>query len=193
MKKGFSYIDTNYINSSLLSLKECFRRCNENSIYIPYRRSKLTRLLKNVFETKVKSIIISTIHSGFRFQNDTYDTLSYITQFKNSQSKYSIEKKSYDYNYKPYSKILEPKKPVKLSKLKLNNQITKRPKSSPTSISLSKEVFSSKKLEPLNINKYDSKYNNYLKKYKNEYKNEFKYKYTNDKPKYKKIYLILKT
>ena len=193
MKKGFSYIDTNYINSSLLSLKECFRRCNENSIYIPYRRSKLTRLLKNVFETKVKSIIISTIHSGFEYQNDTYDTLSYITQFKNSQSKYSIEKKSYDYNYKPYSKLLEPKKPVKLSKLTLNNQITKRPKSSPTSISLSKkEVFSSKKLEPLNINKYDSKYNNYLKKYKNEYKNEFKYKYTNDKPKYKKNLLNIK-
>ena len=82
MKKGISYLDTNYINSSLLCLKECFR--NSKKKFVPYRRSKLTRILKDVFETNVKSLIISTIQSGFDYQNDTSDTLFYISQFKNN-------------------------------------------------------------------------------------------------------------
>lgn len=199
MKKGFSYIDTNYINSTLLALKECFRRCSEKNTYIPYRRSKLTRLLKNVFETNVKSLIISTIHSGFEYQNDTYDTLTYITQFKNNQNKYSYEKRTYDYNVKPHSKLLEPKKPIKLSKLKINKEILTRPKSSPTSISLSKkEIFPSKRLEPLNkynkdkyTSKVDSKYNNFIEDYSYKY-DDYKYKYKNDKPSYKNKLLDIK-
>ena len=159
MKKGSSYIDTNYINSSLLALKECFRKSTENSSYIPYRRSKLTRLLKNIFETDVKSIIISTIHSGFKYQNDTYDTLSYISQFKNNTNESIIKKKYSDY-LMPHSKY-KINKPKSLSKLDYKPIV--RPKTSPTSINLEKKsLFLENKsyLKPLNIKK-----NNFTGKY----------------------------
>ena len=188
MKKGSSYIDTNYINSSLLALKECFRKSNEKNAYIPYRRSKLTRLLKIIFETNVKSLIISTIHSGYQYQNDTYDTLSYVSQFKKSIDNNFIIKKNYSDYLLPHSKYIS-KKPISLDKLDHIPKI--RPKSSPTSISMdkkelfplqNKKISVSKKIDPFS-NKYlnDKKLND--KKYDpfKYYDDKYKYKYKNDK------------
>lgn len=190
MIKGQSYIDTSYINSSLLSLKECFRRSNSKNDYIPYRRSKLTRLLKNIFETDVKSLIITTIHSGFKYQNDTYDTLSYITQFKNNSESISSIKKKYSDYIKPYSKLIVQKKRINLSKIKYEPII--RPKTSPKSISLEKKKILSNKqnLKPLNIKKYDPKkyydvkQNNYLKRPLSKIYDDYSYKYDDYSYKY---------
>lgn len=81
LEKGLSTLQTSYINSSLLALKECFRKYNIKNQHIPFRRSKLTRVLRDLFEKKVPSLIICTIHSGYRYQNDTNDTLFYVSQF----------------------------------------------------------------------------------------------------------------
>ena len=102
MKKGINYLDTSYINSSLLCLKECFRNSKKKNSFVPYRRSKLTRILRDVFETDVKSLIISTIHSGFDYQNDTSDTLFYVSQFKNDLQNYNGNKKQFKSNKRPY-------------------------------------------------------------------------------------------
>ena len=67
-------IETTFINSSLLALKECFRSYGKS--YMPYRRSDLTRLLKDIINNK--NLIICTIHSGFPYFYDSVDTLNYI-------------------------------------------------------------------------------------------------------------------
>jgi hypothetical protein len=67
-------IETSFINSSLLALKECFRSYGKS--YMPYRRSDLTRLLKDIINSK--NLIICTIHSGFPYFYDSVDTLNYI-------------------------------------------------------------------------------------------------------------------
>ena len=67
-------IETTFINSSLLALKECFRSYGKS--YMPYRRSDLTRLLKEIINNK--NLIICTIHSGFPYFYDSVDTLNYI-------------------------------------------------------------------------------------------------------------------
>ena len=67
-------LETSFINSSLLALKECFRSYGKS--YMPYRRSDLTRLLKDIINSK--NLIICTIHSGFPYFYDSVDTLNYI-------------------------------------------------------------------------------------------------------------------
>jgi hypothetical protein len=194
MKKGILYSDTNYINTSLLALKECFRKIN--SSYIPYRRTKLTRLLKNVFEKKINSLIITTIHSGFQFQNETNDTLSYITQF---HSKFELIPNSYS-----LSRFKKPsRRPPPIITTQKKYDILKRPKTSPK---LSNNIYQRNnnyipkkvyhlKLDPLkkkyNIkNNNDNKVlfinnnkpiNNYLKENK---KIDYSHKYIEDTKKY---------
>ena len=210
MKKGQMYHDTNYINTSLLALKECFRKIN--STYIPYRRSKLTRLLKNVFEKKINSIIITTIHSGYNFQNETSDTLSYISQF---HSKFELVPNTYSID-----KIKRPnRKPPPIITTKYKYDILDRPKTSPklsnnyiknkNYYSYIPRKHSNNKLEPLKYNYINEKYineKNINEKYINEKnideknidekninekyideknideKEEYSYKYNEDKP-----------
>jgi len=188
MKKGINYLDTNYINSSLLCLKECFRNSKKPNNFVPYRRSKLTRILRDVFETNVKSLIISTIHSGFDYQNDTSDTLFYVSQFKNDLKKYEGESKKFKSNNKPYA---DYRKKIKINNIKKLDKIDNiRPNTSPKYTKKSfyfKKNETNTKLKPLNINnfthkkKYDYKNyknnkNNYSKKSDeiNKYKNDIK-------------------
>ena len=201
MKKGISYDETSYINSSLLSLKECFRQSSHNNKkYIPYRRSKLTRLLKDVFETKVNSLIISTIHSGLKYQNNTYDTLMYLSQFHKK-----FEQKINDYNTVQESnkKLLKinTKNEGNLNLIKRNNRYEhlKRPHTSPKyKYKNKKNDYNLKPVSKENRNKYDKlnvknfKINNFTEyKKDNNMNNQKKYKYDkyDDKnPKYEEKY-----
>ena len=74
-----SELETSYINSSLLALKECFRAIGKN--YMPFRRSDLTRLLKPILSKN--NLLICTIHSGFPYFYDSIDTLNYIYSLLN--------------------------------------------------------------------------------------------------------------
>ena len=91
--------EVSFINSSLLALKECFR--NYNKKFVPYRRSDLTRLLKNIItdNNKYHNIIISTIHSGFPYFFDSVDTLNYIEGLLSKvKKKISFQERKVNYN-----------------------------------------------------------------------------------------------
>ena len=110
--------EVTFINSSLLALKECFRCYNKK--FVPYRRSDLTRLLKNIITDKNQyfNIIISTIHSGFPYFFDSVDTLNYIEGlFSKVKKKTSFEERKVNYG-------------VKKNKL-LNDNIFSKPKELP--------------------------------------------------------------
>ena len=107
--------EVSYINSSLLALKECFR-CYNNK-FVPYRRSDLTRLLKNIMTDKNKysNLIISTIHSGFPYFFDSVDTLNYIdglfTNVKKRINKLKLinNERKVNYDVKKRKNKAEPK------------------------------------------------------------------------------------
>jgi hypothetical protein len=173
MVKGINYDETTYINSTLLALKECFRNSSiKNNKYIPYRRSKLTRLLKDVFETKVNSLIISTIHSGHKYENDTYDTLLYLSQFHQK-----FETKQNDYHT-----VNKKKKLQKINtNFKLNNNEFLPIGKSKYSVNISRphtspKVYKSVNKKNINNNlKPLKKNNNYINYSKND--NNLKYQY----------------
>ena len=174
MKKGINYLDTSYINSSLLCLKECFRNSKKKNSFVPYRRSKLTRILRDVFETDVKSLIISTIHSGFNYQNDTSDTLFYVSQFKNDLQNYNGNKKQFKSNKRPYA---DYRKKLNLDKINLNSKNYKRPQTSPKYFKSNyfRENEKNSKLKPLNINNFTYKKNNLKNNYHPKKKNKNDY------------------
>ena len=86
--------EVQFINSSLLALKECFR--SHNKKYVPYRRSDLTRLLKNILtnDSNQTNLIICTIHSGFPYFHDSVDTLNYIDGLFNKVKKYNFNERN---------------------------------------------------------------------------------------------------
>ena len=50
--------------------------------YIPYRNSKLTRILSNSLNSRCKISIIGTINSGESDSNETYSTLLFASRCK---------------------------------------------------------------------------------------------------------------
>ena len=102
--------EVSYINSSLLALKECFR-CYNNK-FVQYRRSDLTRLLKNIMTDKNKyhNLIISTIHSGFPYFFDSVDTLNYIEGlFSKVKKRVNFNERKVNYEVKKRKNKPEPK------------------------------------------------------------------------------------
>lgn len=74
--------ESNNINMSILALKDCINRLKDNEQYIPFRRSLLTLLLKDMFNGKSNVSMICTVS----FTQPIYqqiDAMRYITDIKN--------------------------------------------------------------------------------------------------------------
>ncbi len=74
--------ESNNINMSILSLKDCINHLKEKQKYIPFRRSLLTLLLKDMFNGKSNISMICTIS----FSQPIYqqiDSMRYISDIKN--------------------------------------------------------------------------------------------------------------
>ena len=85
-----------YINTSLLSLKECIRAYINNNKYIPFRSNKLTLYLRDFFINNCCIMMMSMISPEKKHLVDTLDTLKY-TEYMNQISKY----KNFKINYIP--------------------------------------------------------------------------------------------
>ena len=72
------------INQSLFSLKECIRAIYRKQSYIPYRRSKLTMILKNIFYHRYKLHFIANLNPSSLYFHDILDTIRYATSLANS-------------------------------------------------------------------------------------------------------------
>ncbi|XP_068630333.1 kinesin-like protein KIF18A [Battus philenor] len=95
------------INKSLLSLGNCINKLADGSSYIPYRDSKLTRLLKDSLGGNCKTVMIANISPSGASYEDTYNTLKYAARANKIQLK--IKKNIVDGNMRPsqYVKINE--------------------------------------------------------------------------------------
>lgn len=75
------------INKSLFALKECIRGIYLNKKYIPYRRSKLTMLLREILYQNINIHFIGTINSSKICYPDIIDTIEYGICLKKSNIK----------------------------------------------------------------------------------------------------------
>ncbi|KAI5643753.1 kinesin motor domain-containing protein [Phthorimaea operculella] len=102
------------INRSLLSLANCINKLADGSSYIPYRDSKLTRLLKDSLGGNCKTVMIANVSPSSASYEDTYNTLKYAARANKIQL--SIKKNIVDGDMRlsSYVKINEElKKKVK--------------------------------------------------------------------------------
>src|SRR6201996_7618956 len=83
------------INKSLLTLGRVINALVEKSTHIPYRESKLTRLLQESLGGRDKTVIIATISPSSASIDETLSTLDYAYRAKNIKNKPQVnEKKS---------------------------------------------------------------------------------------------------
>ncbi|KAL4704896.1 hypothetical protein ACJJTC_018513, partial [Scirpophaga incertulas] len=68
------------INKSLLSLGNCINKLADGSSYIPYRDSKLTRLLKDSLGGNCKTVMIANVSPASGSYENTYNTLKYAAR-----------------------------------------------------------------------------------------------------------------
>ena len=79
------------INQSILNLKECIRGLKNNNAHIPYRGSKLTRILKDSFERRTENYILATVSPEKENIADSINTLNYISDFQIIKKKPTVK------------------------------------------------------------------------------------------------------
>ncbi|XP_034273103.1 kinesin-like protein KIF18A [Pantherophis guttatus] len=101
------------INRSLLALGNVINALADpkrKNQHIPYRNSKLTRLLKDSLGGNCRTIIIAAISPSSLFFDDTYNTLKYANRAKDIKSSIKSNVVSLDSHISQYVKICEQQK-----------------------------------------------------------------------------------
>ncbi|KAL0375177.1 UNVERIFIED_CONTAM: Kinesin-like protein KIN-5B [Sesamum radiatum] len=75
------------INKSLLTLGRVINALVEHSVHVPYRDSKLTRLLRDSLGGKTKTCIIATVSPSAHCLEETLSTLDYAYRAKSIKNK----------------------------------------------------------------------------------------------------------
>lgn len=81
--RGIRLTEGANINRSLLALGNCINLlsdCNKKGSFVPYRDSKLTRLLKESLGGNTKSIMIACISPSSLCYEETINTLKYAVR-----------------------------------------------------------------------------------------------------------------
>jgi kinesin family protein 18/19 len=86
--RGIRMVEGANINKSLLALGNCINALHENvsknnNNYVPYRDSKLTRLLKDSLGGNCRTVMIANIAPSASNFEDTHNTLKYANRAKN--------------------------------------------------------------------------------------------------------------
>ncbi|XP_078429944.1 P-loop containing nucleoside triphosphate hydrolases superfamily protein [Wolffia australiana] len=85
--------ETGEINKSLLTLGRVINALVEHSGHVPYRDSKLTRLLRDSLGGKTKTCIIATISPSIHSLEETLNTLDYAQRAKSIKNKPEINQR----------------------------------------------------------------------------------------------------
>ena len=81
------------INQSLLTLGRVINALVDKSSYIPYRDSKLTRLLQESLGGRAKTVIIATVSPSLLALDETLSTLEYAHRAKNIRNRPQVNQK----------------------------------------------------------------------------------------------------
>lgn len=107
--KGVRFKEGANINKSLLALGNCINNLADGIKHIPYRDSKLTRLLKDSLGGNCRTVMIANIGPSSLTYEDTYNTLRYANRAKKIKS-HAKKNVSCEMHVAGYIKIVEEQK-----------------------------------------------------------------------------------
>ncbi|KAF9106053.1 kinesin-like protein Klp5 [Mortierella sp. GBA35] len=123
--RGTRLIEGANINKSLLALGNCINALCDNKpkSHIPYRDSKLTRLLKFSLGGNCKTVMIACVSPSSQHYEETHNTLKYANRAKNIKTKVTKNTLNVDRHVSEYVQaIYELRQEVAELKGKLHNQ-----------------------------------------------------------------------
>ena len=128
LNRGIRLIEGANINRSLLTLGNCINalcEANEKGTkpYVPYRDSKLTRLLKDSLGGNARTVMIANVSPFAGTFDDTYNTLKYANRAKNIKTTVHRNVLNAQYHITNYVNII---KNLQSKINELENQIGKR-------------------------------------------------------------------
>mmetsp|Transcript_22624 Transcript_22624/g.57778 ORF Transcript_22624/g.57778 Transcript_22624/m.57778 type:complete len:909 (+) Transcript_22624:80-2806(+) len=108
--RGIRMIEGANINRSLLALGNCITALSEKgakNAFIPYRDSKLTRLLKDSLGGNCRTVMIAAIGPCHLNYDDTHNTLKYANRAKNIKTAVSRNVQNVNYHITKYAQIIQ--------------------------------------------------------------------------------------
>jgi kinesin family protein 18/19 len=115
--KGIRLLECANINRSLLALGNCITALADNAnggrgVFVPYRDSKLTRLLKDSLGGNCKTVMITNVSPCNLNYEDTRNSLKYANRAKNIQTDPNINRTTVTKHISNYNEIINELKTV---------------------------------------------------------------------------------
>lgn len=107
--RGIRLMEGAKINTSLLALANCINALgdkNKKGSFVPFRDSKLTRMLKDSLGGNCKTIMIATVSPASNQQEETINTLKYANRAKNIKMRVEANKKLVTLHISAYKNII---------------------------------------------------------------------------------------
>ncbi|KAF7990150.1 hypothetical protein HCN44_009885 [Aphidius gifuensis] len=118
--KGARFKEGANINKSLLALGNCINNLADGVKHVPYRDSKLTRLLKDSLGGNCRTVMIANIGPSSLSYEDTYNTLRYANRAKKIKTNIKKNIINCQMHVTGYIKLVdEQKKEIDLLKQKI--------------------------------------------------------------------------
>ncbi|KAM4846482.1 kinesin-like protein KIF18A isoform 1-T2 [Thomomys bottae] len=111
--KGTRFVEGTNINRSLLALGNVINALadtKKKNQHVPYRNSKLTRLLKDSLGGNCQTIMIAAVSPSSLFYEDTYNTLKYANRAKDIKSSLKSNVLNLNSHISQYVKICNEQK-----------------------------------------------------------------------------------
>ncbi|KAI6050651.1 kinesin-like protein KIF18A [Marmota monax] len=111
--RGTRFVEGTNINKSLLALGNVINALadtKKKNQHVPYRNSKLTRLLKDSLGGNCQTIMIAAVSPSSLFYDDTYNTLKYANRAKDIKSSLKSNVLSLNNHISQYVKICNEQK-----------------------------------------------------------------------------------
>ena len=108
--RGIRMLEGANINRSLLALGNCINILSDSQkkgAFVPYRDSKLTRLLKDSLGGNTKTIMIACVSPSYLCYEETVNTLKYASRAKNIKRKLHQNVKEVELHVSQYKEIIE--------------------------------------------------------------------------------------
>ncbi|XP_042858518.1 kinesin-related protein 13-like [Penaeus japonicus] len=105
--RGARFREGANINKSLLALGNCINALADGQKHIPYRDSKLTRLLKDSIGGNCRSVMIAAISPASTTFEDTFNTLRYANRAKTIKTTLKKNIMNVDQHVSQYVQIVE--------------------------------------------------------------------------------------
>lgn len=123
---GARFTEGANINKSLLALGNCINSLADGQRHVPYRDSKLTRLLKDSLGGNCQTVMIANVSPSSLSFEDTYNTLKYAMRAKKIKSNVKRNVVNVELHVGHYVKMVdELQKENNALKMQLNDEKNK--------------------------------------------------------------------